>query len=39
MLAEESLRMELYEVMRTTFAARDFLPEAVPDKIIRTILV
>jgi len=30
--------MELYEVMRTTFAARDFLDEEVPDALIRKIL-
>lgn len=30
--------MQLYEVMRTTFAARDFLPEDVPDAVIRRIL-
>lgn len=30
--------MELYDVMRTTFAARDFLDEPVPDAVIRRIL-
>jgi len=30
--------MELYEVMRTTFAAREFLDEDVPDSVIRKIL-
>ena len=30
--------MELYDVMRTTFAARQFTDEAVPDSVIRTIL-
>jgi nitroreductase len=30
--------MELYDVMHTTFAARDFVDEAVPDAVIRRIL-
>ena len=30
--------MELYDVMHTTFAARDFVDEAVPDTVIRRIL-
>ncbi len=30
--------MELYDVMRTTFAARDFLDEPVPDAVIRRLL-
>jgi nitroreductase len=30
--------MELYDVMRTTFAARDFLDEEISDEVIRTIL-
>ena len=30
--------MDLYEVMRTTFAARDFTDEPVPDEVIHTIL-
>jgi nitroreductase len=30
--------MELYDAMRTTFAARDFLDEPVPDAVIRRIL-
>jgi nitroreductase len=30
--------MELYDVMRTTFAARDFTDEPVPDAVIHTIL-
>ena len=30
--------MELYEVMRTTFAAREFTDEPVPDSVIRRIL-
>ncbi|MEZ5557722.1 MAG: nitroreductase family protein [Pseudomonadales bacterium] len=30
--------MDLYDVMRTTFAARDFLDEDVPDGVIRRIL-
>ena len=30
--------MELYEVMRTTFAAREFLDEEISDKQISTIL-
>lgn len=30
--------MDLYDVMRTTFAARDFLDEPVPDAVIRRIL-
>ena len=30
--------MELYEVMRTTFAARDFTDEPVPDAVLRRIL-
>src|SRR5262245_25913250 len=30
--------MELYDVMHTTFAARDFIDEAVPDSVIRRIL-
>jgi nitroreductase len=30
--------VELYEVMRTTFAARDFVDEPVPDAVIRRIL-
>jgi nitroreductase len=30
--------MELYEVMRTTFAARDFGPEPIPDDTLRRIL-
>ena len=30
--------MELYEVMHTTFAAREFTEEPVPDSVIRTIL-
>jgi nitroreductase len=30
--------MDLYEVMRTTFAARDFTDEPVPDEVLRTIL-
>ena len=30
--------MELYEVMRTTFAARQFTDEEVPDSVIRKIL-
>lgn len=30
--------MDLYEVMRTTFAARDFTDEPVPDSVIHTIL-
>lgn len=30
--------MELYDVMRTTFAARQFTDEPVPDEVIRTIL-
>ena len=30
--------MELYEVMHTTFAAREFTDEPVPDSVIRTIL-
>ena len=30
--------MELYEVMRTTFAARDFTDDPVPDSVLETIL-
>lgn len=30
--------MDLYDVMQTTFAARDFVDEAVPDDVIRRIL-
>ncbi len=30
--------MDLYEVMRSTFAARDFSDAAVPDKVVNTIL-
>ena len=30
--------MDLYEVMRTTFAAREFTDEAVPDEVLRKIL-
>jgi len=30
--------MEIYEVMRTTFAARQFTDEAVPDAVIRRVL-
>lgn len=30
--------MELYDVMRTTFAARDFLDEPMPDGVLRRIL-
>jgi nitroreductase len=30
--------MDLYDVMRTTFAARDFLDEAVPDAVLHKIL-
>ena len=30
--------MDLYDVMHTTFAARDFVDEAVPDTVIRRIL-
>ncbi len=30
--------MELYDVMRTTFAARDFVDEPVPDDVLRRIL-
>ena len=30
--------MEIYDVMRTTFAARDFLPDPVPDVVIHRIL-
>ena len=30
--------MELYEVMRTTFAARDFVDELVPDEALARIL-
>jgi nitroreductase len=30
--------MELYDVMRTTFAARDFLEEPVPDSVLHRIL-
>ena len=30
--------MELYDVMRTTFAAREFLDEPVPDRVLRKIL-
>lgn len=30
--------MELYDVMRTTFAARNFLDEEIPDAVIRRIL-
>ena len=30
--------MELYDVMRTTFAARDFVDEPVPDEVLRRIL-
>ena len=29
--------MELYEVMRTTFAAREFTDEPVPDEVLRRI--
>lgn len=30
--------MEIYDVMRTTFAARDFLPDPVPDAVVHRIL-
>ncbi len=30
--------MELYDVMRTTFAAREFIDEDIPDAVIRNIL-
>jgi len=30
--------MDLYDVMHTTFAARDFVDEPVPDDVIRRIL-
>ncbi len=30
--------MDLYEVMRTTFAARDFTDDEVPDEVLQTIL-
>ena len=30
--------MDLYDVMRTTFAAREFVDEPVPDSAVRTIL-
>ncbi|MFT7654579.1 MAG: nitroreductase [Limisphaerales bacterium] len=30
--------MDLYEVMRTTFAARDFTDDSVPDSVLETIL-
>ena len=30
--------MELYDVMRTTFAARDFVDADVPDAVIRRVL-
>ena len=30
--------MELYDVMRTTFACREFVPDPVPDEILQLIV-